>query len=42
MTRREFSHANNPPFAYEKSVLLLPFGRRSFLSAIRVLSNPVE
>jgi uridine phosphorylase len=34
MTRREFSHANNPPFACEESVLLLPFGRRSFLPAI--------
>ncbi len=34
MTRREFTHANNPSFACEESVLLLPFGRRSFLPAI--------
>jgi uridine phosphorylase len=34
MSQREFSHANNPDFACAASVLLLPFGRRSFLSAI--------
>jgi len=34
MTSRGFSNANNPPFACEESVLLLPFGRRSFLPAI--------
>ena len=34
MTRRRFAHANNPPFACAESVLLLPFGRRSFLPAI--------
>ncbi len=34
MTRREFTHANNPSFACEESVLLLPFDRRSFLPAI--------
>ncbi len=34
MTIRRFSNANNPPFACEESVLLLPFGRRSFLPAI--------
>jgi uridine phosphorylase len=34
MSRREFAHANNPDFACAGSVLLLPFGRRSFLSAI--------
>jgi uridine phosphorylase len=34
MPRRRFTHANNPPFACEPSVLLLPFGRRSFLPAI--------
>lgn len=34
MTKREFANANNPPFACADSVLLLPFGRRSFLPAI--------
>jgi len=34
MSQREFAHANNPPFACAESVLLLPFGRRSFLPAI--------
>jgi uridine phosphorylase len=34
MNQRDFSHANNPPFECSKSVLLLPFGRRSFLPAI--------
>ena len=34
MTERCFAHANNPPFACAESVLLLPFGRRSFLPAI--------
>jgi uridine phosphorylase len=34
MTTRRFSNANNPPFACDESVLLLPFGRRSFLPAI--------
>jgi len=34
MSQRDFSHANNPDFACAKSVLLLPFGRRSFLPAI--------
>ena len=34
MTTRCFSNANNPPFACEESVFLLPFGRRSFLPAI--------
>lgn len=34
MTTRRFSNANNPVFACEQSVLLLPFGRRSFLPAI--------
>ena len=34
MTTRRFSNANNPPFACEPSILLLPFGRRSFLPAI--------
>lgn len=34
MNSRDFSHSNNPPFKSEESVLLLPFGRRSFLPAI--------
>lgn len=34
MNRRDFSQANNPPFECLESVLLLPFGRRSFLPAI--------
>jgi len=34
MSQRRFSHANNPAFPCEEAVLLLPFGRRSFLPAI--------
>ena len=34
MNRRDFTHANNPSFACAESVLLLPFGRRSYLPAI--------
>lgn len=34
MNQRRFEHANNPSFISERSVLLLPFGRRSFLPAI--------
>jgi len=34
MNQRSFAHANNPPFACTESVILLPFGRRSFLPAI--------
>jgi len=34
MNQRDFSHANNPAFPCEESVLLLPFGRRSFMPAI--------
>ena len=34
MNQRDFSHANNPVFACAETVLLLPFGRRSFLPAI--------
>lgn len=34
MNQRRFEHANNPSFAIDDSVLLLPFGRRSFLPAI--------
>jgi uridine phosphorylase len=32
--RRRFSHGNNPGFRCEESVLLLPFGRTSYLPAI--------
>jgi uridine phosphorylase len=34
MSKRRFAHANNPVFACAENVLLLPFGRRSFLPAI--------
>ena len=34
MSKRDFSKANNPSFNCAESVLLLPFGRRSFLPAI--------
>ncbi len=34
MNQRDFSHANNPQFECAQSVLLLPFGRRSYLSAV--------
>ena len=34
MNQRRFEHSNNPVFASARSVLLLPFGRRSFLPAI--------
>lgn len=34
MSKRHFEHANNPVFACAEAVLLLPFGRRSFLPAI--------
>jgi uridine phosphorylase len=34
MGKRRFEHANNPVFACAERVLLLPFGRRSFLPAI--------
>ena len=34
MSKRRFEHANNPSFECGDSVLLLPFGRRSFLPAI--------
>jgi uridine phosphorylase len=33
MNQRTFSHANNPNFECAPSVILLPFGRRSFLPA---------
>jgi len=31
---RQFSHSNNPSFNCQDSVLILPFGRKSYLSAI--------
>jgi uridine phosphorylase len=34
MAERGFEHSNNPPFRCSAAVLLLPFGRRSFLPAI--------
>ena len=34
MNQRNFKHANNPDFDCASSVILLPFGRRSFLPAI--------
>jgi nucleoside phosphorylase len=34
MNQRRFEHANNPAFACAESVLVLPFGRKSFLPAI--------
>jgi len=34
MQQRRFENANNPNFVSDESVLLLPFGRRSFLPAI--------
>ncbi len=34
MSRRDFSHANNPDFDCAENVILLPFGRRSFLEAL--------
>jgi len=34
MTERRFEHANNPRFECAAGVLLLPFGRRSYLPAI--------
>ena len=34
MSRRDFSHANNPDFDCAENVILLPFGRRSYLDAL--------
>ena len=34
MSRRDFSHANNPDFDCAENVVLLPFGRRSYLEAL--------
>ena len=42
--RRDFSHSNNPGFACAESVVLLPFGRESYLRAAVELwdGEPVE
>jgi len=34
MSRRDFSHANNPDFDCADNAILLPFGRRSYLEAL--------
>lgn len=34
MVQRDFSHANNPDFDCADNVILLPFGRRSYLEAL--------
>lgn len=34
MTKRRFANANNPPFRSDPDVIVLPFGRSSFLPAI--------
>jgi len=34
MNQRHFEHANNPDFSCAPSVILLPFGRRSYLPAV--------
>ena len=34
MTRRDVTHANNPAFECDPSVLLLPFGRHAYLEEI--------
>lgn len=34
MSGRDFSHANNPDFDCADNVILLPFGRRSYLEAL--------
>lgn len=42
MTKRRFSHSNNPGFRCHESVILLPFGRRSYLQAAVVAYGGVE
>jgi len=42
MAERGFEHSNNPPFRCSEAVLLLPFGRRSFLPAIVAALDGVE
>ncbi len=39
MSRRDFSHANNPDFDCAENVILLPFGRRSYLEALVATYN---
>ena len=39
MVRRTFEHANNPAFRCDPRVLLLPFGRESYLEAIVVAAG---
>ena len=34
MSQRRFAHSNTPAFRCRESVILLPFGRRSYLPAI--------
>jgi len=42
MSRRDFSHANNPGFDCAENVILLPFGRRSYLEALVAAYDGVE
>ena len=42
MGRRDFSHANNPQFQCSENVILLPFGRRSFLEELVTAYEGVE
>lgn len=42
MNQRRFEHANNPSFECAPAVVLLPFGRRSFLPAIVERYGAVE
>lgn len=42
MNQRNFKHANNPDFDCASSVIVLPFGRRSFLPAIADRLGGVE
>lgn len=42
MSTRDFSHANNPAFACTANVVLLPFGRRSYLPALAERFGGVE
>ena len=34
MSRRDFSHADDPDFDCASNVILLPFGRRSYIEAL--------
>ncbi len=42
MSRRSFSHANNPDFSCDHDVVLIPFGRRSYIPAAVALYDGVE